>query len=340
MDEPTSALNSRDAERLFAVIARLKAEGRAIIYISHKMDEIHLLADRISVLRDGRLIGTYRADELNDETLIDLMVGGKKRGEAAAASQGPQGAEALTLRGISVAEGRRSLVEDASLAVHAGEVVGLAGLQGSGSSELMQAIFGGAGQIVAGEMAVTGQPYRAKHPRHAISRGIAFLTNDRKTSGLVLPLSVKENATLVALPSLSPGGWRNDRRETAAAESIAQRFRLRAPSLDAPVGALSGGNQQKVALGKWILNGPKVLLLDEPTRGIDIGAKREIYDLIQTWKSEGMAILLITSELPELLMLCDRILVMHRGRIVRAFAGHEATGEAVIEAAMGAEGAH
>ncbi|RYG39547.1 sugar ABC transporter ATP-binding protein [bacterium] len=340
MDEPTSALNSQDAERLFTAIARLKEQGKAIIYISHKMDEIHRLADRITVLRDGRLIGTYGKGELTDESLIDLMVGGKKRAEEAARSSASVGSESLRLDKVSVQIGRRKVVQNASLEVRAGEVVGLAGLQGAGSSELMQAIFGGSGQIVSGEIAVNGEAYRAKDPRHAISRGIAFLTNDRKTSGLVLPLSVTENATLVSLPALSPGGWRSDRLEKLATESIAQQFRLRAPSLEAPVGSLSGGNQQKVALGKWILNRPKVLLLDEPTRGIDIGAKREIYELIQTWKAEGMAILLITSELPELLMLCDRILVMHRGQIVRTFTGQEATGEAVIDAAMGGEGAH
>lgn len=339
MDEPTSALNSQEVERLFEVIAKLKGDGRAIVYITHKMEEIHRLADRISVLRDGQFIGTYPAGDLDDEALIALMVGGKKRAEEVSTTATELGAVALELQDVTVQIGRRTVVKDANLSVRAGEVVGLAGLQGSGASELMQAVFGGNGRFITGSAQLLGQPYHPRTPQHAIRKGLGMLTNDRKQSGLVLCRSVTENATLVALPRFSPLGWRNPKKEVEATEALSRQYQLKAPSLDVEIGSLSGGNQQKVALGKWTMISPKVLLLDEPTRGIDIGAKREIYALIEQWKAEGVAILLITSELPELLLLCDRILVMHRGHIVREFSGQEATGEQIIEAAMSSESA-
>jgi ABC-type sugar transport system ATPase subunit len=336
MDEPTSALNAQDAEKLFEVIDRLKAQGIGIVYISHKMDEIRRIADRITVLRDGRLIGAFAASDISDDRLIELMVGDKASTDSNSSSTPAATSDdvALTIDNLSVERDRRLVVQDASLSVVAGEVVGLAGLQGSGASELLQAIFGAGGKIVSGNIALFGRAYSPSVPRRAIAAGIAYLPNDRKTSGLVLPLSVAENAVLVGLPKLSPGGWRNQKREIQAAEAIARRFKVKAPTLDSPIAALSGGNQQKIALGKWLLNHPKILLLDEPTRGIDIGAKREIYALIDEWKRQGIAILLITSELPELLTLCNRILVMHRGRIVKQLSRQEATAEGVIHAAM------
>ncbi len=337
MDEPTSALNSTDAERLFDVIAKLKADGRIVVYISHRMEEIRRLADRITVLRDGHHIGTYPASELTDDGLITLMVGDKEILTPASNSENAGfGPAVLALRGVNVTRGPTTLVSNASLEVKAGEVVGLAGLQGSGCSELLHALFGSSGKAT-GEIEVLGRKFVPHNPKSSIKNGMALLTNDRKGSGLVLPLSVTDNTTLAALPSLSPRGWRKTANEQAAAAKMAKDFHLRAPSLDAAVGSLSGGNQQKVALAKWALTQPKLMLLDEPTRGIDVGAKREIYALIERWKSEGLAILLITSELPELLMLSDRIVVMHRGHVVRTLDRAEATGEKVIEAAMNKE---
>lgn len=338
MDEPTSALNAQEAAHLFRIIQRLKAEGRAIVYISHKMDEIERLADRISVLRDGRLIGTYPASEVSADDLIGLMVGDKRAFSHESAVAKP-GEPRLSLQNVDFSLGERLLVRNLGFEVRAGEIVGLAGLQGSGASAVLEGLFGARGRMTQGEVRVNGLPYAPTSPRVAIGRGIAFLTNDRKATGLVLPLSVAQNTTLVALNRFCRQGWRSGTEEAKAAREQIEALNIKTESPDTPVAELSGGNQQKVALAKWCLPDPTVLLLDEPTRGIDIGAKREIYRLIEAWKTEGKAILLITTELPELLMLCDRILVMHRGSVVREFDREEATAEKVIEAAMAREAA-
>ncbi len=358
MDEPTSALNIQEAERLFTLIAALKDDGVGIVYISHKMDEIERLSDRITVLRDGQWIATKPASELPVPELIRLMVGetnplaplGERgqgvRGESlpnidsnpkVPTQTGPGRAAdaALRVRNLTIDVNGRRAVENASLDVQSGEVVGLAGLEGSGNSALLLGLFGSFGKV-QGEVEIEGRSANIKSPRDAIRQRMALLTSDRKASGLVLPMSVSGNATLANLPKLSPGGWRSDKRERDVAEKAQKDLSIRAASLDMPVGYLSGGNQQKVALAKWIATQPKVLLLDEPTRGIDINAKREIYALIETWKAEGMAIVVITSELPELLLLADRVLVMHRGHIVSEMSRAEATPERIVHAAMNA----
>lgn len=339
MDEPTSALNVREAQRLFALIAELKADGAGIVYISHKMDEIERLADRITVLRDGERVATEPAAEIPVARLVRLMVGDKGLAEGVEPVEAPattaSGPEVLEVENLSVfAHGRRA-VEAASLRVRAGEVVGLAGLEGSGASALLLGLFGAFGRV-EGAVRIDGRPVSIRGPRDAVRHRLALVTNDRKATGLVLPMSVVGNVTLAALPKLSPGGWRSDRRERAVAEKGRNDLGIRAASVDLPVSALSGGNQQKVVLAKWIENDPKVLLLDEPTRGIDIHAKREIYAQIESWKARGMAIVVITSELPELLLLADRILVMHRGRIVSQMTRAEATPERIVSAAMNA----
>jgi ABC-type sugar transport system ATPase subunit len=229
----------------------------------------------------------------------------------------------------------RPAVNQISLSARAGEVVGIGGLQGSGASELFLALFGAYGSRTSGAAKMDGRPARFASPRQAIASGVALLTNDRKATGLVLSLSVTANATLAGLRELSPGGWRNPARERAAAEKMTGPMRLRAASLDAEAGTLSGGNQQKVALAKSLQTRPRLLLLDEPTRGIDVGAKREIYQLVDEWTAQGIAILLITSEMPELLTLSDRVIVLHRGRITAELARGQATPEAVLAAAMG-----
>jgi ABC-type sugar transport system ATPase subunit len=227
------------------------------------------------------------------------------------------------------------VVDDASLTLHGGEVLGVAGLQGSGNSELLLAIFGALGARTSGRVFVDQTPIRIRNVRDAMAGGIALLTNDRKSTGLVLSMSVTANTTLADLPRLSPGGLRSDRRERDAAARHARAMNLRTPSLDTEVGSLSGGNQQKVALAKWLQREPHVLLLDEPTRGVDIGAKREIYGLINDLKRRGAAILLISTEMPELLGLCDRVVVMHRGAITARLDRNQATPETVLAAAMG-----
>jgi ABC-type sugar transport system ATPase subunit len=226
-------------------------------------------------------------------------------------------------------------VRDVSLNVRQGEIVGLAGLQGSGASDLLAGLFGGYGRATCGQVRLDDQPVRFVCPAQAIRAGVALLTNDRKASGLVLSQSIVANATLADLPALSPGGWRRPVRERTAAAETTSALHLRAASLDAEVGTLSGGNQQKVALAKWLQIRPRLLLLDEPTRGIDVGAKREIYERINQWTARGIAILLITSEMPELLALSDRIVVLHRGRVTAEYGRGEATPQRVLAAAMG-----
>jgi ABC-type sugar transport system ATPase subunit len=337
MDEPTSALNAPEVNTLFALIQSLRARGCCIIYITHKMEEIERIADRITVLRDGHWIGTAPAPQLPAAKLIQWMVG-RQLGEQFPRRAPHPGAERLRLENFSVFPSgfsSRPAVDNVTFSVRAGEVLGLAGLQGSGASELFLGLFGAYGAATRGQVRLENQEVRIASPRQAIAAGVALLTNDRKATGLVLSLSIAANATLADLPRLSPGGWRRPARERAAAETMTAPMRLRAASMDVEVGALSGGNQQKVALAKWLQTRPRVLLLDEPTRGIDVAAKREIYQLVEQWTAAGIALLLITSEMPELLTLSDRVAVLHRGRLAAEFSHAEAAPEAILAAAMG-----
>jgi ribose transport system ATP-binding protein len=339
MDEPTSALNGPEVNRLFALIARLKAQGCGIVYITHKMEEIERIADRITVLRDGARVGSAPANQLSSAQLIRWMVG-RELSEQFPRHTPHLGTERLRLENFSVHPGGlsdRPSVQAIDLSVRAGEIVGVSGLQGSGASDLLLGLFGAYGRRTGGQVYLEGRPARIASPRDAIAAGVALLTNDRKATGLVLPLSVVANATLAALNQLSPGGWRRPRHESEATQVVTQSLRLRAASLELEVAALSGGNQQKVAIAKWLQVQPRLLLLDEPTRGIDIGAKHEIYSLMNQWTAEGIAILLITSEMPELLALSDRVVALHRGRMTAEFSRATATPERVLAAAMGAE---
>lgn len=335
MDEPTSALNAPEVNTLFNLVCGLKARGCGIVYITHKMEEIERIADRITVLRDGRHVGTAPANELPPRNLIAWMVGREVEEQYPRHAWKP-GEERLRLEEFSVPSPRGGwAVNSVSLTAHAGEIVGVAGLQGSGNSELFYGLFGARGSNVRGRALLNGRPLRIASPGNSIQQGVALLTNDRKATGLVLPLSIIANATLADLRRLSPGGWRRPGRERHATATLGKTLSLRAASLDLEVGALSGGNQQKVALGKWLQTAPQLLLLDEPTRGVDVGAKREIYQLLNDLTARGMTILLITSELPELLALSHRIVVMHRGRLTAEFMAAEATPENILEAAMG-----
>lgn len=339
MDEPTSALNAPEVEKLFKLIGDLKRQGCGIVYISHKMEEIERIANRITVLRDGQWVGTATAEELPVPKLIQWMVG-REVGEQFPRHASHAGKELFRVENISVFPhglSRRPAVENLSLSVRAGEILGIGGLQGSGASELFLGLFGAYGSAVRGGIYLDGQKASIRSPRQAIKSGVALLTNDRKATGLVLSLSIIANATLAGLHRLTRWGWRSPVGEQQAAQSVTAAMQLRAASLDMPVGALSGGNQQKVAIAKWLQVQPRLLLLDEPTRGIDIGAKREIYQLMNEWTARGIAILLITSEMPELLTLSDRILVMHRGRCTAEYSRSEATPEKILAAAMGVE---
>ncbi len=340
MDEPTSALNGPDVNRLFDLIAQLKAQGCGIVYITHKMEEIERIADRITVLRDGARVGSAPAVELTTSKLINWMVGRELNEQFPRHTPHP-GEERLRLESFSVHPdglSARPAVQGIDLSVRAGEIVGISGLQGSGASDLLLGLFGAYGERTRGRVYLDGQPIRLGSPREAIAAGVALLTNDRKATGLVLSLSIVANATLAGLRRLSPGGWRRPSLEYAATKNVTQPLQLRAASLELEVGALSGGNQQKVAIAKWLHVQPRLLLLDEPTRGIDIGAKQEIYSLMNQWTAEGIAVLLITSEMPELLALSDRVVVLHRGRTTAEFNRAAASPEGVLAAAMGTEG--
>jgi ribose transport system ATP-binding protein len=337
MDEPTSALNAPEVERLFTLIETLKTRGCGIIYITHKMEEITRIADRITVLRDGKWMGMAPARELPVPKLIQWMIG-REVVESAHQDAPPFGKGRLRVENFGIFPdgfSKKPVVENVSFSVRSGEILGIGGLQGSGATELFHGLFGDYGSRVSGGIYLDGTRTSLTSPRKAIEAGVALLTNDRKATGLVLSLSIVANATLAGLRELSPLGWRRPARELAAAEKLASSMNLRAASLDLEVGFLSGGNQQKVAIAKWLQIRPRLLLLDEPTRGIDIGAKQEIYQRMREWASQGIAILLITSEMPELLTLSDRILVMHRGRCTAQFSRQDATPEKILTAAMG-----
>lgn len=341
MDEPTSALADAEVDRLFALIAQLKAKGCGIVYISHKMQEIYRVADRITVLRDGTHVITAPAAELPANDLVRSMVGRDLRqhlGRCEAPPRHPDDRPMIELRGLTLrdpAGTQRRLLDDVALDAYRSEIVALAGLQGSGCSEVLNVLFGVFGSKLTGEARVAGKPYRIASPRHAIRRGLALLTNDRKETGALLERPVRENLTLAALWAFSPGGLIRKSSERDTAREYQQRLNIRLSSLEQPLASLSGGNQQKVLLAKWLITKPRILLLDEPTRGVDVGAKQEIYDLIFRLRDQGCAILLVTTEMPELLALADRIVVLHRGRVTAQLAGRNATQEQVLNAAMG-----
>jgi len=337
MDEPTSALTEPEVERLFTVIDDLKRRGCGVVYISHKMEEIYRIADRITVLRDGHYIGTAAAAALPRPELIRWMVG-RPVGEMYRRAPVSPGEPVLELKELTVPDpgGRpRPAAQDISLTARAGEIVGLAGLQGSGAGELMYGLYGAYGNVIAGAAQLCGAPYIPRSPRHALRRGLALLSSDRKGEGLVQGMSVTHNITLGALASYSPGGWLREGRERIAARERMRMFGIRADYVEQSVDTLSGGNQQKTALAKCLETQPRVLLLNEPTRGVDVGAKQDIYRLMAQWSAAGIAVLLITSEMPELIALSDRIVVMHQGRVTARLDRADAVPEIILSAAMG-----
>ncbi|HEY3418090.1 MAG TPA: sugar ABC transporter ATP-binding protein [Armatimonadota bacterium] len=337
MDEPTSTLTEPEAERLFALIATLKARGCGIIYISHKIEEIYRLGDRITVLRDGAYIGTAALTELPRAELIRWMVG-REITQQFPPRTPEHGTERMRVAHFTVpnpVRGLPPLVDDVSFTVHAGEILGLAGLSGSGASELLRGLFGGYGRRPGGAITINGTSVALRSPRAALRQGLALLTNDRKTSGLVPAMGVGQNITLARLDAFSPGGWLRLREEYAAGLRQMRALQVKTQGWAQEISELSGGNQQKALLARWLLTEPAVLLLDEPTRGVDVGAKQEIYTLMNAWTAAGCALVLITSEMPELLAMADRILVLHRGRVRGEFTREEATQERVLRAAMG-----
>jgi ribose transport system ATP-binding protein len=329
MDEPTSALTEAEIHELFATISRLTARGVAVIYISHRLEEVERVGHRVTVLRDGRLVATHRVGEVSIAHLIRLMAN-RELTEHFPKKRVPPGAELLRVEGLT----RAGLVRDVSFTLRAGEVLGVAGLLGAGRTELARAIMG-ADPLDAGRVIVKGRQVRVRGPRDAIRRGVGFLPEDRKTQGLVLELAVGRNLALPSTKRLSRLGVVDAGAERALAGRWVEELRIKTPGLEQKVALLSGGNQQKVVLGQWLAADVDVLIMDEPTRGIDVGAKVEIYQLMNRLTAQGAGILMISSELPEVLGMSDRILVMRQGRIVAEMQAVGVTQERVLAAALG-----
>ena len=333
MDEPTSAISEQESQKLFGVIRRLAGEGVGIIYITHRMQEVFAIADRLTVLRDGQLIGTVSARETTRDQIISMMVGREVRDMYPKAASTP-GSEVLRVEKLCLkGEGFRRSLKDISFTLRKGEVLGIAGLLGSGRSELFESIFGLHPRDVSGDIYVEGRRASIRSPGDAIALGISFATEDRKGKGLVLPRSIGENMSLPMLKAFSRLGFMNAPAERKNWLEQMRGLRVKAPGWFTPCETLSGGNQQKVVLGRWLITRPRVLLLDEPTRGIDVGAKVEIYQLIGELAAQGMGIVVISSELPEIIGISDRILTFCEGRITGEFRREDATQEKLLNAA-------
>lgn len=337
LDEPTAALAESEVDTLFSILKKLRSDGVGMIYISHKLGEVFELSDRITVLRDGKTVATHKATDLNKEKVIQLMVG-REVGDIFPKVEHQVGETALEVRDLSafsVDDPNKAVVDRVSFSVRKGEVLGIAGLMGAGRTEVLMSIFGAWRGKFSRELLIEGRRVNINSPSQAIANGIGFVTEDRKRFGLILEQTIADNMTLAALRSISGSTLTNRARELKAARTPMTSLRIKAVSPMAIAGTLSGGNQQKVVLGKWLLTEPKVLFLDEPTRGIDVGAKQEIYAQINKLAAEGIAIVLVSSELPEVLGLSDRILVLHEGRVTGEFTRAEATPELVMMAATG-----
>lgn len=334
LDEATSALTAADVERVQSLLRRLRGEGMAIVYISHRMKEIAALADDCSVFRNGRHVATFPAGSKTDAQTVEMMIGRDiahafppKPVQAPASDAAPS----LEVRGLSW----NNRLHDIDLQLRAGEIVGLGGLDGQGQREFFLALFGVL-RGASGEMRLAGRPTSVRSPRRAKGRqvGIALVPEDRKTDGLMLPMSVRDNLSFAALEQLSRFGVVSRARETQAIADVVRKLSIKAPALDEPVGQLSGGNQQKVVIAKWLMNSPRIVLLNDPTRGIDVGTKQEIYSLLRQLAQEGAAVLLYSTDYAELIGCCDRVAVFYDGRIVRWLAGETLTEHALVSSAL------
>ncbi|MBA2606751.1 MAG: xylose ABC transporter ATP-binding protein [Acidobacteria bacterium] len=337
LDEPTAALTESEVETLFGILEKLKTRGVGMIYISHKLGEVFRMSDTITVLRDGKTVGTNNAKDLSIEKVIALMVG-REVGDIFPTTAHDFGETALEVKNLNAFDtdvSNKKLVDNISFSVRKGEVLGIAGLMGAGRSELLMAIFGAWNGAVSGDVLVEGKKINIETPQDAIRNGIGFVTEDRKRFGLLLEQTLLDNLTLAGLKRISGKFVTNRSRETVAAKSAMNSLKVKANSPLTVANTLSGGNQQKVVLGKWLLTNPKVLFLDEPTRGIDVGAKQEIYAEINKLAKEGLAIVMVSSELPEVMGLSDRILVLHEGKLTGEFTETEATAEKVMACATG-----
>jgi len=330
MDEPTASLPEHEVENLFRVVRELKGQGVGIVYVSHRLDELYALADRVTVLRDGQTVATRPMKDVERPELIRLMVG-REISAIFPKRDVKQGDVVLETRGL---ECRDSGVRGVSLSLRSGEILGLAGLVGAGRTELARVLFG-LTPATGGEILLNGRSVSIRTPAAAVDRGIAYVPEDRRRHGVILELPIAANATLAILPRLSKAGFLDFARERELAASYVEKLAVKTPSIDAPAGNLSGGNQQKVALARWLATEPKVLILDEPTQGIDVGAKSEIHRLMVDLAERGLAILMISSELPEILGMSDRVGVMRGGALSGILSRAEATQERVLALALG-----
>jgi ribose transport system ATP-binding protein len=329
MDEPSAVLAGAELHRLFEIITNLQSQGVTVVYISHRLDEVFEIADRCTVLKDGELVGTLDIGNTTKGEIIRMMVGRELSETFPAASEGI-GDPVLEVRGLCSASGVRNV----SFTLHQREVLGIAGMVGSGRTELARAIFG-ADPLTSGEIFVRGKRAHIGDPKDGVGCGMALVPEDRKTQGLVLGLTIQQNFSLPLLDRLSHFGLINRAMERAMLDRSIRELRIKAARVDQPASSLSGGNQQKVVLAKWLAAEPDIIILDEPTRGIDVGAKAEIYALVRELAGRGKAILMISSELPEILGMSDRILVMHKGGISGELSRHDATEEKVLTLATG-----
>lgn len=337
MDEPTSSLSETEAETLFAVMKELTDKGVGVVYISHKMDEVWRLADFVTILRDGCFVTEKAMTEISIDEIVNLMVGREQK-DLFVKNGHPLGPTMLSVSHLSMADETRPdrmTLDDISFSVAQGEVLGFYGLMGAGRTELLEAIFGLHPSRVSAAIEVEGKPVTITHPQDAVNYGLALCPEDRKLQGLVLGMSIKHNTTLTAIERcLSAIGVLKDSSENSFSKDFRQRLKIKSFSIEQPVGELSGGNQQKVVLAKWLMSQPKVLILDEPTRGIDINAKNEIYRLIDTLAAEGMAIVIASSELSEIMGVSDRIITLRQGRIGDVFMRGEFTEEKILKASL------
>jgi ABC-type sugar transport system ATPase subunit len=339
MDEPTSALSEAEVARLFRIIGHLRQRGVTILYISHKMDEVFRLADRITVLRDGRHVETLNRQETSARTVTHLMVG--REIEAVNLGKGRQpGAVVMEVRNLCLpwpGHARAWRLQNISFTLRRGEILGIAGLMGAGRTELLECLFGAGPERPTGMVLLQGQPVQFAYPWEARAAGIALVTEDRKRLGLFANLSVGANVSICTLERAALGGLVSPRRERSLAGEVIQQLGVKTIGFETAITSLSGGNQQKAIIARWLLTQPKILLLDDPTRGVDVEAKEELYGLMDQLCRKGLGIVVTSSELPELLTLCDRILVLCEGRMTAEFSSNEATEQAIMEAAMRCE---
>lgn len=331
MDEPTSSLSDEEVERLFETIERLKQNNVSIVYISHRMDEIFRISDRITVIRDGEYIGTKATSETNADELVSMMVGRKLENYYTRTYSATE-QEVLRVENLS----KQDEFDNVSFAVNKGEILGFFGLVGAGRSEIMTALFGATG-FDAGTVYLDGKEIKVKNPHKAIDSGIAMVPEDRKKKGLVLENTLSFNITLPSLKSVIDRVLISNRKKDETARKFMDDLSIKAPSPDAFASSLSGGNQQKVVLGKWLSTKPRLLILDEPTRGVDVAAKSDIYAIINELAAEGLAIIMVSSELPEIINMCDSVCVVRNGRIVRQLPKEQMSQENIIKYATGVE---